>query len=258
MVGVPTTSSAKRGSSMSNNTVTSEIHDRTADLSVATAGLIAGIGLLLMAVISFVALPILEGFAVPGDAAATASNIAANETQFRGAIAGVLFIIVLDVVVAWALYVFLSPVSRSLSLLAMSFRLVYAAVFAAALADLLTIVTLLNGAGAEIDPAQLHTLVALNYDAFMNGWDLVLAISGFHLLVVGYLVLRSKYVPNVVGGLLVLAGLGYIVDNFAVVLLEGYSFELTMFTFVGEVVLLVWLLYRGRTIEHPGTVGHPK
>lgn len=238
---------------MSNNVVASQTQDRAADVSVATAGLIAGIGLLLMAVVSFVALPILEGFAVPGDATATASNIAANETQFRGAIAGVLFIIVLDVVVAWALYVFLRPVSQSLSLLAMSLRLVYAAVFAAALADLLTVVTLLNGAGPEIDPGQLHVLVALNYGAFMNGWDLVLAISGFHLLVVGYLVLRSRYVPNVVGGLIVVAGLGYIVDNFAIVLLEGYSLELTMFTFVGEVVLLVWLLYRGRTIKHPRT-----
>jgi len=238
---------------MSSDVLSGRIHDGDTGVSTGSAGLIAGIGLLVMAVVSFIALPILEGFSVPGDPAGTASAIGANELQFRGAIAGVLVIVVLDVLVAWALYVFLRPVSRSLSLLAMSLRLVYAAVFGAALANLLTILDLLNsGSAGGLAGTQTDALVALNYQAFMHGWAIALAISGVHLLVVGYLAVRSDYVPTVVGALVVIAGLGYIVDEFAGILVAGYSLELTLVTFIGEVVLLVWLLYRGRTLERPG------
>lgn len=215
--------------------------------------MIAGAGLLLMAVVSMVSLPLIEGFLVPGDATGTATNILENETQFRFAVAGLLVVILLDVVIAWALYVFLRPVSPSLSLLAMLFRLLYAAVFGAALSFLLTVSGLLGGATsmAAFESDQLHALVLLNYHAFEHAWDVGLAISGIHLLVVGYLVIESEYVPNVVGALVLIAGAGYAFDNFATLLLEGYTVEITLFTFVGEVVFLVWLLYRGRTVDRP-------
>lgn len=221
------------------------------DLSVPRAALIAGAGLLLMAVVSMVSLPLVEGFLVPGDAAGTATNILESETLFRIAVAGLLVVILLDVVIAWALYVFLRPVSPSLSLLAMLFRLLYAAVFGAALSFLLAISGLLGGATslAAFDTGQLHALVLLNYHAFEYAWDVGLAISGIHLLVVGYLAIKSEYVPNVVGAFLLIAGGGYALDSFATFLLEGYALEITLFTFVGEVVFLVWLLYRGRTVD---------
>ena len=43
-------------------------------------------------------------------------------------------------------------------------------------------------------------------------------------------------------------GLGYAVDSFGVVLFAGYALEVATFTFVGEVVLIFWLLLRGRRI----------
>ncbi len=222
--------------------------DLVSDTSLATAALVAGTGLLLMAVLSMISVPLLEGFAVPGDPAATASNIAGNEFQFRLAVVGLLLVIALDVVVAWALYVFLAPVHASLSLLAAVFRLVYAAVFAAAVANLATILELLNG-DATAGAVGTDQHVFANYAAFASGWDVGLALFGLHLVLVGYLVFRSEYVPRLLGLLLAVAGVGYLVDSFGVLLAADYGLQITLFTFVGEVVFFGWLLYRGRTIR---------
>jgi hypothetical protein len=54
--------------------------------------------------------------------------------------------------------------------------------------------------------------------------------------------------PTVLGILLVVAGLGYAVDGFGALLFAGYDVNLAAFTFLGEVVLIFWLLLRGRRI----------
>jgi len=64
-----------------------------------------------------------------------------------------------------------------------------------------------------------------------------------------YLVVRSSYVPTWLGILLVPAGLGYIIDSFGLILVRDYSFGVAAFTFVGEALLMLWLLVRGRRIR---------
>lgn len=221
-----------------------------ADFSLSSASLIAGGGLLLMAVLSFASLPIIEGMRVPGDAAATVANIAGNDLQFRLSILALLGVIVLDVVIAVALYAFLRPVHRALALLAAVLRVTYAAVFGAALGHLLAIGGLVDGgtAASAFGPDQLAALVAVNYDAFSAMWEIGLAISGVHLLVVALGIARAVYVPTAVGALVAVAGVGYVIDPLTVIVL-GESFGVIVVTFVGEVVLLAWLLYRGRTLD---------
>jgi uncharacterized membrane protein YfbV (UPF0208 family) len=82
---------------------------------------------------------------------------------------------VLDLVVAWGLYVLLEPVSKNLSMLAAWFRLVYAAVFAIALNPLLAVLQLLEGGKylQAFETNQLHAQVMLSLGAFKAGWDLV-------------------------------------------------------------------------------------
>ena len=102
---------------------------RLADVPQRRAARAAGIALLLMLV---VAIPthyfVLSGFIVEGDAAATVANIRANVLLFGIGIAGWLIVLVLDVVVALALYVVLKPVNRNLSLLTAAARLLYTAI----------------------------------------------------------------------------------------------------------------------------------
>ena len=89
--------------------------NRTADMSLSKAARIAGLGYLAIFIFGFYA-----GFAAtgPGDSTTTAINKMANEVLFRSGIASWLIVLMADVVVAWALYILLKPVNRSLSLLA--------------------------------------------------------------------------------------------------------------------------------------------
>ncbi|MFN2278346.1 MAG: DUF4386 family protein, partial [Candidatus Promineifilaceae bacterium] len=57
--------------------------ENTADISQRAAAVIAGAGILLMVIPPVFARFVVDGALVPGDAAATANNILANETQFR-------------------------------------------------------------------------------------------------------------------------------------------------------------------------------
>ncbi len=80
---------------------------------------------------------------MPEDTASTADQIMASEGLFRAGIASLDLVVVLDVVVALALYVFLKPVNTSLALLAAWFRLACATIFGVALLGLVLGVTLL-------------------------------------------------------------------------------------------------------------------
>jgi hypothetical protein len=80
--------------------------------------------------------------------------------------------------------------------------------------------------------------------AFKDGWDAALVIFGLHLLVLGRLVLRSGYVPRTLGVLLMIASTGYVVDGLGRLLSRDYHANVTGFTFVGEVLLMAWLLWK--------------
>jgi hypothetical protein len=154
---------------------------------------------------------------------------------------------ILDVVVAWALYFFLKPVNKSLSLLAAWFRIVYAAIFVSALNNLLMVLQLLNGSDYlnAFETNQLYAQVMVSLNAFTDGWNMGLAIFGLHLFVIGYLVFKSGYLPKFLGILVVIAGLGYLIDNVGKLLSPNYNLSIAIFTFIGEVVLIFWLLWRG-------------
>ena len=90
------------------------------------AALIAGLGLLIMATMApFAEFYVKSKLIVWGDIEQTAKNILANQGLFVTGILCYLITFICDVLVAWAFYVFLCPVNRSLSLLTAWFRLVY-------------------------------------------------------------------------------------------------------------------------------------
>ena len=70
-----------------------------------------------------------------------------------------------------------------------------------------------------------------------------------HLLPLGILVYQSGFMPKIVGILLMVACFGYLVDVFTFLLIPGFEVVFSEFTFVGEVVLLLWLLIKGVNVE---------
>jgi hypothetical protein len=177
------------------------------DISLKQAAIIAGIGLILMAIIAPIAnFGVLEKLIAPGNAAKTTDNIIASTGIFRIGICCFVFVAVLDVFVAWALYIFLKPVNKSLSLLTALLRIVYATLLAAILTNLITVLQLLSGADylSSIQPNQLQTQVMLSLDTFSIGWQLGLIVFGFHLLLLGYLFYKAGYMRKILGILLML------------------------------------------------------
>ncbi|MFD9466722.1 DUF4386 domain-containing protein [Streptomyces sp. NPDC060027] len=210
--------------------------------------MVAGLGLLGMTVVSAFSFSVFSNLVVAGDATRTARAIGDHELLFRALTCGFLIVAVLDVVVAWALYVLLAPVDRNVALLSASLRVVYAAVFAAVLGHLLAAVRLLTDTTAQdaFDTRQVDAQALASVNAFKDGWDAALVIFGLHLLVLGHLVLRSGYIPRMLGVLLMIASLGYVVDGLGRCLSRGYGANVSGYTFVGEALLMVWLLWKGR------------
>lgn len=206
--------------------------------------LTAGIGLLLMAALApFAYFFVLQGMVEPADAAATVDNITASEGLFRIGIAAWLVVIALDVVVAWALYVLLRPVNEALAVLVAWLRLVYTAIFAIAVANLFDVAQVLGGQRAALGSEQLEAEVMSSIASFENGWDIGLAIFGLHLLGLGVLLFGQTLFTKVLGALLFVAGVGYLIDSLGEILVPGYTVSLALFTFVGEVLLIVWLVW---------------
>jgi len=225
---------------------------RSTELSLRTAAIVAGLGLLVMAILAaFANFSVIQNLVVPGDANATAVKILANAGSFRMGICFFLLTAILDVIVAWALYILLTPVNKSLSLLAALFRVVYAAIFAAALTNLFNALLLFTGADylKVFDTKQLFAQGMASLGAFQSGWDIGLVIFGLHLILVGYLIFKSGYAPQwlgiVLGLLLAIGGIGYMADSFGKFILPGYSGTIAQFTFIGEVALIFWLLWKG-------------
>lgn len=163
------------------------------------ASLLAGIALLAMSVIAgFGNFGAIEALITPGDAARTAADIAGSETLFRVGIASLLVVVVLDVVVALALYRVFRVVDENLSRLEAALRLTYAAVFAVAVSHLIAAARLVTDdrglTGLDTDQAAAQALVAV--DAFGDTWDAALVLFGLHLLAVAVLLHRSGAAPR--------------------------------------------------------------
>ncbi len=216
---------------------------QTADHRKRNAALVAATGLLAMAILApFAQFGVLATLIVPADPAATTSNIAASIGLFGAAIAAFLVVAILDVVVAWGMYVLLRPVNGRTALVVAGLRVAYAAGFAYVLFHLVEVARLLAGPSAAALPAdQLHAQVAASATAFRGGWDLALAVFGLHLVGLGSLLYRSADFPRFLGVLVAVAGAGYLADSLGRILVPGYTLTVSTFTFIGEALLILWL-----------------
>jgi hypothetical protein len=101
-----------------------------------------------------------------------------------------------DTGVALLFYSLLKPVSKSISLLAAVFRLIFVAIMSVNSLNYFGLLDLFKGA---------HSAAAFN-----TGYDIALVPFGIHCLVTGYLIFQSNFIPKAIGILLALAGLGYL------------------------------------------------
>ncbi len=225
------------------------------------AAVIAGIAMLVMAgCAAFSAGFVSGGLIVKNDAGATVSNIFNALALFQGGIFGWLVILVSDIIVAWALYGFLKQVDSSMALLGAWFRLIYCAILGAAILNLIYVMLILSTNSAPaVQPGQLNAQVMLFIDAFGKMWSFGLIVFGLHLLVIGKLVLKSGFIPKILGILLSIAAVSYIaVHSLHVFFPQAEQTTAIIERFLslpmalGELAFGIWLLAKGGRTSKKG------
>ncbi len=220
-------------------------------ISLRTAALIAGVGLLIMVIIApYAEFYVYPKLVFPGEAAETTRNLFEHQSLFISGIFSYLVTCICDLVVAWALYILLKPVNEDLSLLTAGFRLVYVIIFLVALLNLFSVLRLMNTTQYfnMLTADQLNMKIMLSVKEFRNSWSFGFIFFSIHLILLGYLVFRSKYIPGIFGIILIINGIGYMVDTLKLFLFPNINMAFIMITFFGEVIFMVWLLIGGRRI----------
>jgi hypothetical protein len=184
---------------------------------------------------------------VDGDAAATAHNILAHETLYRLGFAAEIISAVCYVAVALLLYDMFKPVNRNLSLLAAFFSLAGCTI--AALSSLLHLAPLVVlGGGHYLDVLkveQLQALALMSLELRAQASSIYMVFFGFYCLLIGYLIVRSSFLPRILGVFMVVAGLAY--QTFLSPPLAKYLFAYVVAPAgtLGELSLILWLLVIG-------------
>jgi len=188
---------------------------------------------------------------VRGDAAQTATNIAASEELFRISIVSILMGTAGRVGLLVALYVVLEPINRHAALLAAFWRLVECAVFAIiALNDFLAL-SLLSGAEylRAIDTKELQALARMFLSVRHSGGLIGGVFLGLGSTVFAYLWLKSRYIPRalaasgIFSSLVLAAGILSIMIVPGLTSVVGPAYWAPLFIF--EVALGFWLLVKG-------------
>ena len=218
-----------------------------------TAAKVAGFsGLFAMAIVVFANYGLLNPLVVPGNAAETARNLAAHETQVRVIVTCFLTYSASVIVLLAALYVILKPVNQGLALLGAIFRLVFASLWLLTTLNLLGALRLLGNArylqAFEADRLQALTRlsVAANFDDYYVG----LPFFGLAATVCAYLWLKSNYIPKGFALFGVISSVWCVICAFVYLVFPAFAKPVNPYWFdspmaIFEMVLSFWLLFKG-------------
>lgn len=187
---------------------------------------------------------------VPGDALATFHNIQSHPLLYRLGFVVELFYCACNVPLVLILYQIFKRVSRLAALMMFTFAMLANAVeIVSLLAHFLPLILLEQANTLRAFSAdQLGALTYLSVQLFEHGFAASLVFFGFDCLTMAYLIVRSKLLPRIIGILLVVEGLGYLVNSFSLFLepaLQARIFPYFAATAIAEIALCLWLLIRG-------------
>jgi hypothetical protein len=193
---------------------------------------------------------VLGRLVVSGNAAATAHNILAHQPLFWLGFA--LSLIAVALHLAWMVlfYDLFAPVNRSLSLLAAFFLLVGCALLAVSSLFYLAPLIVLQGGDylRAFTPAQVQAVALLLLNVNAQAYNIFLVFFGFYLVAIGYLIVRSTFLPRILGVLFALAGLGYLTLLAPPLASALYPFYLVP-AVPGEISLQLWLIIVGVNVQ---------
>ncbi len=201
-----------------------------ANVSPKKAALMVGISFIASVVIVTVVDDfLLPNFVIPGDTSVLAEDIAADQKTFVFAAIGYLLVLVLDSIIGLTLYVVLKPANKKLATYTGALRLLYAG---------LLIIGVFAFVFQFIDAYDYGSIKLVGYIFF-----------GLHLLVLGYAVFKSGYIPKILGVLLIIASFTYavfFVDQTG--LPEALLIGIMMLILIAELSLSIWLIVKRKSL----------
>jgi uncharacterized protein DUF4386 len=225
--------------------------ERIAETSPPLKARIAG-GLYMSGVLNLIAGAVITRLVVNGDAAATAHNILAHETSYRLAFAADIVTVPCYIAVTALLYDLFKPVNRSLALLAAFFGLAGSIMWALNDFSYLGPLVVLGGAHSSTAADQLQVLALMFLNLHDPGSNIVMVAFGFHVILIGYLIFRSTFLPRILGPWMAIAGLCYLTKSFASFLSPLFAAHLLPYILIPgavEILLPLWLIVMGVNVQ---------
>jgi hypothetical protein len=152
----------------------------------------------------------------------------------------------LFVLTAWALYVLLRDVNEPLALLLLVLNAIGVAVQCASYLPLLAL--LAQGESVGLTGPQLDGLAMLSVSTYQTGFVMAQLFFSAWLFPLGWLVLRSGFLPRFLGWLLLLDGVGVLIWFLQALLAPGspaISYPSWAIGLVAEVGFALWLAVKG-------------
>ena len=218
-----------------------------------TAAKVAGAaGLLAFILVVFGNYVLLNPLIIPRNAADTARNILAHQTQFRVALICFVTYGIGAIVLLTALYVVLAPANRGLALAGASFRLVFAMLWLMAPLNSLAALRLLGDASYlnVFEADRLQALARVQLAGSFDDYYVGLPFFGLAATVCAWLWFKSNYIPKglsifgvIASAWCVFCAIVYLIfPNFNQIV-NDYVFDSPMAIF--ELVVSFWLLFKG-------------
>jgi hypothetical protein len=187
---------------------------------------------------------------VPGDAAATANNIVSNQGLFRLGIIAVLISSTGFVLLAVALYRLLNEVNKTQAALMVIFVILSVALGVIIEVSNLAALTLFRGPAflSALDKPQRDALGMLFVSLHGQALTVNQIFWGLWLLPFGVLVMRSGFIPRILGVLLIVNGVAYVAMSITSLLVPEYERVVLVAAIpalLGELWILLWLLIKG-------------
>ena len=180
------------------------------------------------------------------EAPVTIEHILTHASQFRIGFVINLFSVAFFLLAAWALYVLLKPVNKDLALLFLLFNVAGFAVWLFSSLCLFASLILLNGTEAikAFQSDQLQALAVFFFGVYKTGVVIAQVPYGVWLFPLGYLVLKSRFLPKVLGMLLIADGICqfvYVCQRLILPDLAVIAYPCLVTSFIAEVSLALWL-----------------
>ncbi|OHD54580.1 MAG: hypothetical protein A2Y33_03500 [Spirochaetes bacterium GWF1_51_8] len=214
----------------------------------------AGILYLVVAVFSAFSMMYVDPkFFVPGDAATTVSNILASEWLFRLGFVSNLVAQVVFLFLVYTFYNLFKSVDKDTARLMVILVVASVPIAFLNMLNQFAPILLLSGSAylSAFQPVQLQAMAMFFLEMQKAGILIVGVFWGIWLFPLGILVVKSGFIPKWIGIFVLIAGAGYVVDSLGKFLFSNFNIVISMFTFIGEILLILWLLIIGVKEQKP-------